>query len=104
MCAMFTDEPAGKPVRLTTKVTLAAVMLFAASRVTTIVIVALPLTVDSALVTGGTSLAGESAAVNVGLVGVVGVGELLLLQPAASRASTTAMGDRRFIVRLSFFQ
>jgi hypothetical protein len=101
---MFTDEPAGKPVRLTTKVTVAAVMLLAASLVTTIVIVALPDTVDSAFVIGGTSFAGDNVAVNVGLVGVVGVGELLLLQPAASRASTTAMGDRRFIVRLSFSQ
>src|SRR5262249_24430612 len=104
MCAMLIDEPAGKPVRFTTKVAVAAVMLFAASLVVTNVIVAVPLTVDSAFVIGGTSLAGDNAAGNVGLVGVVGVGELLLPQAAASRASTIAMGGRRFIVRLSFSQ
>jgi len=51
---------------------------------------------------GGTSFAGESVAVNVGFVGVVGVGVVELLQPAARTAIATAMGDRRFIVRLSF--
>src|SRR5262245_41654184 len=102
MCAMFTVDPAGNPCRLTTNVAVAAVTLFAASLVTTSVIVAVPETVDSAFVIGGTSLAGDNVAVNVGLVGVVGVGELLLLQPAANSASATAMGDRRFIVRLSF--
>jgi hypothetical protein len=102
MCAMFTDDPAGNPVKLTTNVALADVMLPAASFVVTIVIDALPLTVDSAFVTGGTSFAGDSAAVNVGFVGVVGVGVVELLQPAARKATATAMGDRRFIVRLSF--
>jgi hypothetical protein len=53
-------------------------------------------------VTGGTSFAGDSAAVNVGLVGDGLVGVELLLQPAAASASTTAMGDRRFIVGYSF--
>src|SRR5438445_333019 len=104
MCAMLTVEPAGRLLMFTTKVAVAAVMLFAASRVTTKVIVASPLATDSAFVIGGTSLAGDSVAVNVGLVGVVGVGELLLLQPAANRARTIATGDRRFIVRLSFSQ
>src|SRR5438105_13746337 len=104
MCAMFTDEPAGKPVRLTTKVTLAAGTLFAASRVTTIVIVALPLTVDSALVNGGPAFAGESAGVNAGLVGAGGVGGLWFVQPAGCRPTTPTMGDRRSLARLPFSQ
>jgi hypothetical protein len=77
-------------------------MFPAASFCVTNVIVTFPVTVDSALVTGGTSLAGNSVAVNVGLVG--DVGDVELLQPAASRASTTATGDTRFIVKLSFRQ
>jgi hypothetical protein len=99
---MFTDDPGGNPVRLTTNVAVADVMLPAPSFAVTNVIEAFPLTTDSALVTGGTSFAGDSAAVNVGLVGVVGVGVVELLQPAASNAIATAMGDRCFIVRLSF--
>jgi hypothetical protein len=62
------------------------------------VIVALPLTVDSALVIGGTSFAGDSVAVNVGFVGDGFVGVELSLQPAARRASAIATGDNRFIV------
>ena len=54
------------------------------------------------LVTGGTSFAGDSAAVNVGLVGAVVDGDVEELQPAAARASATAMRDKRVIVRLSF--
>src|SRR4029078_9779740 len=65
ICAMFTAEPAGKPVKFTTNVADAHVMLPAASFAVTSVIDALPLTVDSAFVTGGTSFAGDSAAVNV---------------------------------------
>jgi len=102
MCAMFTDDPAGSPVRLTTNVAVADVMLPAASFAVTSVIDTFPATVDSAFVIGGTSFAGDSVAVNVGFVGVVGVGVVELLQPAARRAIATAMGDRRFIVRLSF--
>src|SRR5262249_58886372 len=70
MCAMFTADPAGNPVRLTTNVADAAVMLFAASRVTTSVIVELPLTVDSAFVIGGTSLSCHQAALHVALGGL----------------------------------
>jgi hypothetical protein len=103
MCAMLTADPAGNPVRFTTKVALADVMLPAASFAVISVMDAVPFTVDSALVTGGTSFAGDSVAVNVGLVGVGVVGVELLLQPAARTASATAMGDRRFIVKLSFF-
>jgi hypothetical protein len=88
--------------RFTTNVADADVMLPAPSFAVTNVIEAFPLATDSALVIGGTSFAGDSAAVNVGLVGVVGVGVVELLQPAASNATATAIGDRCFIVRLSF--
>jgi hypothetical protein len=78
------------------------VMLFAESRVTSNVTVAVPEPVDSAFVIGGTSFAGRRSAVNVGLVGAVVVGVVELLQPAARTTMAIAMGDRRFIVRLSF--
>src|SRR5436309_3251562 len=101
MCAMFTAEPAGNPCRFTTKVADAEVMFPPASFAVMRVIDAVPFTVDSAFVTGGTSLDGDSVAVNVGLVGVGVLGVELLLQPTAKSASATAMGDRHFIVRLS---
>jgi len=61
---------------------------------------AVPVTVDSAFVTGGTSFAGDSAAVNTGLFGDDGVdGDVeLLLHPAARRLSATAIMDNCFIV------
>src|SRR5256885_1424872 len=94
---MFIVDPAGKPERFTTKVAVAAVMLPAASFVVTRVIVVLPETVDSALATGGTSLAGDNVAVNVGLVGVVGAIEELP-QPATQNPRAIVRMDRRFIV------
>src|ERR1051326_9203833 len=103
MCAMLIADPAGKFDRFTTKVAVAAVMLPAESFCVTSVIDALPVTTDSALVTGGTSFAGDSWAVNVGLVGVEDEGDVDELQPTATRASATAMRDKRVIVRLSFF-
>jgi hypothetical protein len=81
----------------------AEVMLPAESFVVTSVIDTLPVTTDSLLVTGGTSFEGDSDAVNVGLVGVVDDGDVEELQPTATRASATAMRDKRVIVRLSFF-
>src|SRR4051812_17942582 len=102
MCAMLMVDPAGNPVRLTTKVAVAAVMFPLPSFVVTSVIDALPCTVDSPFATGGTSFAGESWAVNVGLVGVVDGDVEELLHAAAARATATARTDRRFIVRLSF--
>ena len=99
MCAMLMADPAGKLERFTTKVAVAAVMLPAESFVVTSVIDTLPVTTDSELLTGGTSLAGDSAAVNVGLVGVVDEGDVEELQPTAARASATAMRDKRVIVR-----
>jgi hypothetical protein len=71
-------------------------MLFLASLVMSKVIVTLPLPLDSAFDTGGFSLAGRSVAVNVGLVGEVGVaGELL--QPTAMSESATLTIDSRFM-------
>src|SRR5262245_48017057 len=101
MCAMLMADPDGKFERFTTKVAVAAVMLPAESFVVTSVMDTLPVTTDSLLVTGGTSLDGDSEAVKVGLVGVVD-GDVEELHPTATRASATAMRDRRVIVRLSF--
>ncbi len=61
---MLNGVPAGKPVRLAWNVIVPLVMLPAASLVTLNVIVAVPVPVDSALAIGGTSFAGDSAAVN----------------------------------------
>src|SRR5262245_30096063 len=84
MCAMLIGVPAGKPVKFTTKVAVPPVMLLFASRVTSNVIVAVPLPEPSESVTGGFSFAGRMSAVNVGFVGEAAVGELLLLQPATA--------------------
>src|SRR5262245_7584787 len=98
MCAMLKGVPAGNPVRLATKVTVPAVMLLAASRVTLKVIVAVPLPVASAPVIAGTSLAGLSAAVNVGFTGVFEGSLDDLPHAAAPTASMAATTARRFIV------
>jgi len=67
------------------------------------VILAVPVTADSLLVTGGTSFAGDSEALNTGVVATgVGVVDDELPQPAAMNASATASTDNRFIVKLSF--
>jgi hypothetical protein len=100
MCARLIGVPAGKPVRFTTNVAVAAVTLFAESRVTTIVTVALPLPEASAPVMTGTSFAGESAAVNVGLVGVEVVGLEFLLHPAARKQTAAQTRENRFITSL----
>src|SRR5579864_1612643 len=97
MCAMLIGVPAGYPFRLTTNVAVPAVMLFCASLVISNVMVTLPLPVDSAFDTGGTSLDGMSVAVNVGLVGEVGVAGELLLQPTAMSESATVTIDSRFM-------
>jgi len=99
---MLTVEPAGRLVRFTTKVADADVILPAESFDVTNVIDAVPVATDSAFVMGGTSFAGDRVAVNVGFVGVVDVGVVELLQPAARSAIATATGGRRFIVKLSF--
>src|SRR5437667_10712989 len=100
MWAMFIADPAGKPPRVTANVTVADVMLPAASFVVTNVMLAVPLTPDSAFVTGGTSLAGDNAAVNVGLAvaGVVVADVEFLVHAAASSRIATTGTDRRFIV------
>jgi hypothetical protein len=71
-----------------------------ASLVTFSVTFAVPVTVDSALVTGGTSFAGESDAVNTGFAaGGVVVGDVeFFVHPAAITARATARTDRRFMV------
>src|SRR2546427_5381270 len=99
MCAMLIGVPAGNPVRFTTNVAVAAVMLFAESRVMSNVMVALPLPLASAPVIGGFSLDVRRSAVNVGLVGVGEVGVLLLPQPAAMSASAIEARVKRFILR-----
>src|SRR5262245_40572109 len=99
MCAMLNGVPAGNPVKLTEKVTVPAVMLLAASRVTSKVIVAVPLPAASAPAIAGTSFAGLRAAVNVGLIalGLVGV---LSEHPHDATAITNAHAAKRLIVVL----
>src|SRR4051812_8726226 len=99
MWAILTTEPAGKPPSVTPNVAVAAVMLPAESFVVFSVMFAVPVTVDSAFETGGTSFAGDSAAVNTGFAaGVVVEGEVELLpQPAAIRLRASARTGRRFI-------
>src|SRR5882724_9177290 len=99
MCAMLIAEPAGKPVRFTVNVAVAAVTLPAPSFVVSSTIVAVPATVPSGPETGGTSFAGDSVAVNVGFVGDGAVVDELP-QPAANSPSAAASKDKRFMVRL----
>src|SRR5260221_5746 len=95
MCAILIGVPAGKLLRFTTNVAVAAVMLFAESRVTSNVIVALPVPADSELVIGGTSLDVRRAAVNVGLAR--GDGEAVALpQPALDKPVSTTAARGRF--------
>jgi hypothetical protein len=61
------------------------------------VMVTLPVPELSAFVIGGTSLAGDSVAVNVGFVGAVLDGEVEDPQPAATNASATIRPEKRFI-------
>src|SRR3954466_11790792 len=99
MWAILTTDPDGKPPSVTPNVAVAAVMLPAESLVVFSVMFAVPVTVDSAFVTGGTSFAGESAAVNTGFAaGVVGDGDVeFFVHPAANRLRATAIKDSCFI-------
>src|SRR3954467_4734311 len=97
MCAMLMGVPAGNPVKFTMNVAVPPVMLLLASRVTSMVTVTVPLPVDSESVIGGFSFAGLMSAVKVGFVGLGLVGELLLLQPTATRASANVTMDSRFM-------
>src|SRR5947209_11468342 len=103
MWPSVTVVPAGNPVRFATKVTLAAVTL-PPLVVVSKVMVAVPVPDDSALVIGGTSFDGRSAAVKVGLVGVpdgdvdVLDGDVELPQPAAMNASAISAVASRFMV------
>src|SRR4249920_3616481 len=65
MWAPVTDVPLGNPVSVTWKVAVALVMTPLLSLFASSVIVATPLPVNSTFTTGGTSLPGESCAVNV---------------------------------------
>src|SRR5215208_3372871 len=99
MWASVTVDPAGNPPSVTAKFALADVTFPALSLVVFMVTVTFPLTVDSALLTGGTSFDGDNAAVKIGLVddeGVVGV-ESSPPQPATSRLSAIANADNCFI-------
>src|SRR5437588_8160957 len=69
MWATLIAVPAGKPLRFTTNVAVAAVICPAEFVVVSNVTVTLPEPAASAPTTGGTSFVGDSAAVNVGLVG-----------------------------------
>jgi hypothetical protein len=80
---------AGKPVRLTSKSAVAAVMFPDESLVVFNVTVTVPLPLASALLTGGTSFAGRSVAVNRVDVSEGDVGESE--QPAAASASAAAI-------------
>src|SRR3954470_23269135 len=96
MCAMLIGVFAGNPDRLTTKVAVAAVTLPAASLVVTIVTVASPRPAASAPTMAGFSFAGNSVAVKVGFVGVVGAVEDDP-QPDTRTPSVATRRDRRFI-------
>src|SRR4051812_45776162 len=98
MCAMFTTAVEGKPCMVTWKLTVAAVIVLLASRVSAKSIVAVPLPLASAPAMGGVSCAGVSAAVNRTAFGLVGGGDerLELEQPAARSRPTMAMA-RRFM-------
>src|SRR5436309_1468772 len=102
MWAMLSGVAAGNPDKFTTKVTVTGpVKLPAASLGPSNVIVASPLPPASALVMGGTSFAVKSVAVNVGLVGVVVVGDVDdLEQPAARTATAMANVNKRLILTL----
>src|SRR5260221_1307560 len=88
---------AGNPERFTTNVPVAVVTLPAESLVTTSVTVASPRPEASAPTIAGFSFAGNSVAVNVGLVGVVGAAGDELPQAETKTARATIGRERRFI-------
>src|SRR5262245_13773846 len=104
MCAMFTDDPAGKPVSVTVKVAVAAVIALFASLVRKSSMRTVPPAVDSALPTGGTSLAAVRVDVKTGLTAGVGVGVgvgCVFAQPATRAAEARAMRIRFMILPVS---
>src|SRR6266545_2004597 len=96
MCAIRMGVPGGKPLRFTTNVTFAAVMLPDESRVTSNVIVELPVPVASAPVIGGFSFEVFRRAENVGFGCDGDEGESV--QADATNASVIAEKTIRFIV------
>src|SRR5215210_3778257 len=94
MWAPVSVVPEGNPLRSIVKSPLAAVMVPAESLVRFRFRVIVPLAPASALVTGGTSLAGDKVAVNfttLALDGVVGVFEP---HPTAMRRAAATMAER----------
>src|SRR6266404_343804 len=98
MCAIRMGVPGGKPLRLTTNVTCAAVMLPDESRVTSNVIVELPVPVASAPVIGGFSFDVFRRAENVGFGCEDGDEAVSLVQADATHASAIAVKTKRVIV------
>ena len=98
--------PGGKPVRVTTKSAVAAVMSPAAFLPMFNVIVTVPLPLASAFETGGTLLAGRSIAVNFGATAAVAsVGaSVLLSQPTATSARASANQVMPFDLLLTWFR
>src|SRR5688572_11875783 len=96
ICAAVMVVVVGNPVSVTAKSTVAAVIVFALSRVMFSLIVTLPDAPASIPVTGGTSLAGVSAMVNVGTLLDGLVGESSHAATIVKRLSATTK-ERRFI-------
>src|SRR5882724_5454610 len=97
MCARLIGVFAGNPLRVMTNVAVAAVIWADALTVVSIVIVTEPLPTDSAPLIGGTSLAGDSVAVNVGLAAAVVGAVDELPHPAAKSASDATRTGSPFI-------
>src|ERR1051326_2854235 len=95
MCESVIGVPGGKPLRLTTNVAFAAVMLFELSRVMSNVTVTLPLPVASAPAMGGFSFDVNMTAENVGFGCDGEDGEAV--QADARHASATARTAADFI-------
>src|SRR5690349_17173942 len=89
--------PAGKPFKLYTKSTVAAVIVPELSRVRWNVMVAFPFAFWSALVIGGVSFAALSAAVNTTVLGCVLDGDDGLLLPHAAASTATPTSRYRFM-------
>src|SRR5579871_4580746 len=106
MCPSVTVVPAGNPLSVALKVTLAVCTLPDESFVTNIVIDTLPVPDDSALVMGGTSLDGNSVAVKTGLgAAVLPEGDVDdEPQPAATNASATINAATRVMSSTSCSQ
>src|SRR5258708_5031410 len=99
MCAAVSAVPAGNPLKLATKSTVAETGAPVESLVTFTVTVTLPEPVLSAPTIAGTSFAGDSWAVYVVLVAVVAVlpevGAVLVVQPVPRATTRTTRASVR---------